>query len=490
MNDLFIKNYKPIIKKLLEEKLIDVNLIKKHKDFLTRLHLYFPWEHHSNKIIEPDNYFTVWMDYNVGLNNPKRLELMNKFDSMSYKQPNIFFISINQFELFLKDIYEDPYEIFWFDIYKNKRIKWTTEILIKYSGILDWKSLYENEGIEWNEKLLDANINVFDWYSVSLHAKIYWDERLLNKYIYELSWSEISKKKLNFTKKLIWKFIDYWDWPSLCSNKNVNWDIQLIEKFERYVSFSSLSKNYSIKWTEELIKKYVVKWNWEALSGNPSLPWSANFISKYKSRLNWIPLDDLSEARFLRHDWYYQYKNQCVSGNTGILWDHYSIRFFENNIDFWIASLNCKFTKEAIVKCGDKFNRFEKVGYDHLHFSDWTNTVSVFKSGWENLAENPNFVINKELIEFLYLYKVFVTKNYMDGPIASKKSIEYSVLELAKEREIEGISLEDILHNYERWGKILFNEDFINNTLWLVDIKPIILKYGIEHYIDKVKVGN
>ena len=158
---------------------------------------------------------------------------------------------------------------------------WSKSELYKYGEYLNWSFISENESIEWNEELIQS----FDSYLFFSRDNGVYPE------VCGLS----ANKAIPFTKQLIWKYKDKWDWTALTDNPSISWTEKLLDEFKDYWSWEvyefagniGLSRNENLPWSIDLIEKFKDKWFWSELSSNPALPWSMKLLELYMDRWDW-----------------------------------------------------------------------------------------------------------------------------------------------------------------------------------------------------------
>jgi hypothetical protein len=149
-----------------------------------------------------------------------------------------------------------------------------------------------------------------------------------------------------------------------------------------------------------------------------------------------------------------------------------------NDLDFWCITRRESISPCVLDKYMDEFDRNEHIGWKFHRYSDWRETEDQYKTGWENLAENGNFTISRENINFLSSKKMNLT--YAVGNLASNgeyETSEFRVLEILRNSMVVNISLDELILNYDNWGNLLINENFLNDSVWETIIKPVFDAY-------------
>lgn len=230
-----------------------------------------------------------------------------------------------------------------------------------------------------------------------------------------------------------------------------------------------------------MIEKYSKRINCVNISGNPNLPWSYYLIKKYQDKWQWRP----------EYDWYHDEKTNdypSLSTNSGIEWTLEILNDFNVKVDFWRIALKGKIPEETIKRFKKEFDRKELIGWEHYRFSDWRETAEIHRTGWENLSLNPNFSFSSNLLVFLYKNTVKLT--YPEGNLAHNGDYvtkEFRLLEILKNTPIAISELDELMDNELSWGKILVNENHINDTIWEILLKPLFTEKYIEEFLSFIK---
>jgi len=112
-------------------------------------------------------------------------------------------------------LYSEP--IKWTDLSGSTNIVWSKELISKYKDEWHWLSLCSNSSIQWNEEMIDCFCNYID---KNNHYK---GDSTSESIIYNLTWEGLSMDTdLLWTKQLIQKYKDRWDWFYLSRNESIN----------------------------------------------------------------------------------------------------------------------------------------------------------------------------------------------------------------------------------------------------------------------------
>lgn len=410
----------------------------------------------------------------------------------------------------------------------SEEIKENENKFIIENRILDWKKFNENPFIKIDFNFLEKYASQIDWRFIDKEYDLIWDIENIGKFSKHLIWKTTKEnfdtrkdyhigfssfKNINWSSDLIQKFSSFFDWSELSLNNSVPWNEDWIAYFEKKIDFKGLSLNPSVIWTESLIEKFINNWNWEYLSGNPSLPWSNSFIAKYENRWTWIPkyfdtigwkYDD-DAYRFIKFfevsklnpsfDKYYDESFadiSSISTNAGITWNVEDGIRWKEQINFWLIALHGKITFEFVKANYLEFYRERSVKWVREKIcSDQFNKFFIYRSGWENLNLNKNFIISKNEISFYWNLSIEVEEIIGENPRERdfvKKIIR--VFELLSNCKFKGLELDDLIVDYEKcyyefddekyfkkenqytWLKNLINENYINESIWEDVIKP------------------
>ncbi len=470
-----------------------------------------------------DNYFFVTIkSYREYESNYKKYinlkdDIIKNFDVYNIRCDSGFHINKSQFQYFLSR-YENSDCIYWSTLCMNKSLYFTEKIISKYDRILCWEALQYSGNLNWNFELIESKKDTLNWMVISSYEFLVWDIDAIDKYkeylIFSLGegwrkksqsstrnqkgqWFEIKPKILqknlfNFKLKgsislcetiswsieIIDKFYDYWDWEELCLNKGIKWDDILIDKYISKINFKALSSNPSVKWSIGLIQKYLNNWDWSELSTNNGINFDYEMLLQFEDLWHWKPETN---------NWYWdEFKEdnnkKSLSNNRNIIWSLKIVEKFYDKIDFWRISLYGIIEENIIIKYSNEFDRKEECGWENYKWSDFRATEKIYKNGWENLKVNPHAKFSIGLIDFFLNYKTSIT--FSEGNLAHDGVIiqeDISLLELFKEKEFSGLTIDFVMLNDIKWGYIFFNNDFVNYQLLQESIKPIFTnKFSIE----------
>jgi hypothetical protein len=97
-----------------------------------------------------------------------------------------------------------------------------------------------------------------------------------------------------------------------------------------------------------------------------------------------------------------------ISSNTGFVWTEELLLKCHKFLDFWILALRGNISWQLVVKFSLFFDEVRFIGSStHDLGSDFgSETHYLFKSGWQNLAENPNFHITEDFMAWSATRKV------------------------------------------------------------------------------------
>lgn len=526
--EFFEKYPKKILYNLIKYKVVDSTIAKKYKDvfnkysFTTILSYRDIFEENFEKKEKYEGYdnenvfcFSIWEypNYDPRYSNFLNIkqDILTNFNVLQGGNSR-FSIHKSEFESFLER-YQNNKEIFWGDICSNKCLYFTNDIIAKYDHILSWEVLQYSGNLEWTFELIESKKEILNWMAVSSYKFLKWDIDKIDKYkdylifsLGEPGWKKTSyvldgknkrgkwfkleprdrqgnlfgfklKGSISLCETIDWsiplinKFFDSWDWEELCLNKGIKWDESLIETYIEKVNFKALSSNPSVKWNEKLIEKYKNKWDWEELSINNGITTTQGILSQFEEMWIWKPL---SNNRY-RDEYKDNNITKCLSSNKTILWNLKIVDGFFDKIDFWRISLNGTIDEEVIIKYANEFERKENCDWEYHRWSDWRFGSDVYKNGWENFLKNRNTKFSIKLIDFFRNYSTQII--YSNGNLAHDGEIieeNISLLKLFKELEFEGLTIDLVIENYENWGEIFFNNNFINEFLIEKYLIPIL----------------
>lgn len=124
------------------------------------------------------------------------------------------------------------------------------DLLEEWEAILDWKSVSSNKHIKWSVELIKKFSDKWDWGMLWLNMSVLcWDAELLEKYQDKLAWD-------------------------LIVNTSIGWTIEVHEKFEKYLTWSNFKYNY------DMIKEHTTN-NRNRFLNNPNLNFSNTLNELY-----------------------------------------------------------------------------------------------------------------------------------------------------------------------------------------------------------------
>lgn len=464
----------------------------------------------TNDVNQTDNY--IFLELNVYKFNLRDFykELENTFDVKIEDYSNTYFgLNILQLDEFIEK-YIDFASIKAYTLPRIgncRKLKWDSKLLQQYADFISWHALHRNPSFKLDFDIIEKFKDKLNWSHISSVKYLSWDLNKLVKYrdyiifsvkdgwekeginklgksysILHVSDDWITKEKFEHLKgsislsttikwdeQILDELLDYWDWDELSSNDSINWSSAMIEKYIDRLNFKILSKNINVDWSEKLLNKYFDKWDWSLLSCNPKLPWSTQFINRYEK--HWVWNSDF--------DWYHNdliNNYPCLSKNTGITWTVELLREHYNKVDIWLIALFGNITNEAIYRYSNELDEKHLIGWKHHRYSDWRATEEINRTGWENLPLNPNFKLDIDLIQFCYLKHISITKGDDDYAFARDENYitkSYRVLYLLRESKTVDISLMELLEYSETWTKILFDENFLNDSIYDIVLSEI-----------------
>lgn len=211
-------------------------------------------------------------------------------------------------------------------------------------------------------------LNSLNWKLISKNNKIEWSSKIIDKFIDKWNWSSLSRNEtVPFDQELIDKFSERWDWDSFSYNDKFPWSFELVDKYEDKLDFDTMfscAAIPAIPLNIKLIEKYKNIWNvhhwssinyfnkfitWnevflfkeyfllEALSSNENLIWTLELINQYEDKWNWSSLSanknlpwslELLEKYEQRWDW------NNISNNQSIEWSAKLIERFDDKLYF------------------------------------------------------------------------------------------------------------------------------------------------------------
>lgn len=174
--DNFLLRYpRPIIGRLINQKLIPINALKKYEDVLKRLEIEIDFDN-CQEIDEqsqlPEKYFKVWItaykyDYELLIN-----EIKGSFKTEAADSNNTILVSKDQLIAFIEK-YKTNENIHWHALSREGNINWSADLIVKYKQLWDWKYLSEDLSIKWSFELLEKIIDKVDRSTVIKYLILY-----------------------------------------------------------------------------------------------------------------------------------------------------------------------------------------------------------------------------------------------------------------------------------------------------------------------------
>lgn len=220
---------------------------------------------------------------------------------------------------------------------RNTKIKWNSEFIDRYYGLIDWheltlnpsvpwdKSLYQkykdkvyvighlnngligNKGIFWKEDLIMAAVDDCDndnskkWYleEFTRISNIQWNLNLICKYHGLINLQNVLDRR---TLSVTFQELDLYKdslkqkgfFTKIAKYEKLKWNFELIKQFEDYIDFEQFSKATNIQWTQDIFEYYLQKWNFNILSTNYSFCWTVNLFNQYKDKWNIKSISNLT----------------------------------------------------------------------------------------------------------------------------------------------------------------------------------------------------
>lgn len=219
----------------------------------------------------------------------------------------------------------------WFDFHSNLGDFWTEEMIEKYAGALIWELFYPRSKQPFSKKFIEKYITMTEkpWLKLGIvHCP-----ELIIKYADDIEWSVVS-----LSEQLPWskEFIDMWfsrlDKSQLARNSKAIHNMEMFEylrkKWDDDMKYFYLSCCPGNFWTRELVEKYKDEWDWSCMSGNTALPWSVEFIETYRGKWRFRNQETAALIKDGRRDFF----NPGLSYNWAIPW---SIQLIEKYEEEW-----------------------------------------------------------------------------------------------------------------------------------------------------------
>ncbi len=180
-------------------------------------------------------------------------------------------------------------KIDWWLFSSYEWFPWNEEFIDNYSSKINWNSLSYNKSIPWSEKLILKYKNKLNWKELSANNNLPWSIEFFEEYINLWDWKNLSKNNgLPWSLDFFIKYDEHWCYESLSENKGIKWDIVFFNKFISYngINWRWLSR-MALPWSKELILKHSDKWDWKLLTINTNIAWNEDMISSFIDKIDW-----------------------------------------------------------------------------------------------------------------------------------------------------------------------------------------------------------
>lgn len=307
-----------------------------------------------------------------------------------HRNPELFIDLISEFynlELKLMKINENVWN--WQKISINKTINKNLELIEEYQELIDWTLLIRNIEHKIDRSFIEQYIGKINLYDISSNSLLF-DYNLIKigeKNGIKYDWLDlfskkndkmsliIDKNKKNHFNKSKKYFLFYEQLKSITILDNA------FDNYENQVDWQFISGLKNVNWSKTLIDKYIEYWDWNILSSNSSIPIN-DIFENYKNHLSYFHLTSNKSFNlsidFIKNNEDKELNWFSISENTYLNWDLESIEHYKEKIKWFYFSSNFKFTNEMIVK-------FEK----HINFKQLSHNKNIFFD-YEIIKENEN----------------------------------------------------------------------------------------------------
>lgn len=349
------------------------------------------------------------------------------------RNPKLFIQLISKYYPLSKETITVNIKIWdWRFLSCNKAINKNIDFIDNFFSYLDWTLLIRNLDFEIHLSFIEKYINQINLYDINPDCLV-WDNNLLSlyeKHNISYNWKNLfSYKKslleVTLNESTYKKFIDKEN-DSTVLFKSINIDINFFDKCKDVIAWKTISGLKNIDWSKKLIDRYIKYWDWNVLSSNPAIRFN-DWLENYKNYINYFYLTsnesfDITTI-FLKENKNKELNWHSISSNENIKWDIETISLFEEKIKWFYFSSKYYFSKDMIVKF-DNFINFKNLSNNknvifdyeiikryedklHFYYLSWRNDIiwnekliTDFSEKWDwpNLSNNENIQFTKELI--------------------------------------------------------------------------------------------
>ncbi len=182
------------------------------------------------------------------------------------------------------------------------RIPFDVELLEQYAEKWSWSGLSRNPSVPWTPELITRFAAKIDFASLSANPRPFWTVELLDRYAKKLRWLPSNGGSLRSNPGLPWsielyeRYAEKWGRefvPLNAEKKPVSFAAELLDKTNSRGVAKELSSWEGLPWSRTLLEKHEDDWDWSALARNRAVPWSPELIDRFASA---VPLNSFFDS--------------------------------------------------------------------------------------------------------------------------------------------------------------------------------------------------
>ena len=182
------------------------------------------------------------------------------------------------------------------------RIAFDVELLERYADRWNWSGLSRNPAVPWTAELVARFAPKIDFAALSANPRPFWTVELLDRYAKKLRWNPSNSGSLRSNPGLPWsielyeRYSEKWGRefvPQTPEKKPVPFAAELLTKTNSRGVAKELSSWEGLPWSRSLLEKHEDDWDWGALARNRAVPWSAELVDRFAGA---VPLNTLFDS--------------------------------------------------------------------------------------------------------------------------------------------------------------------------------------------------
>lgn len=230
-----------------------------------------------------------------------------------------------------------------------------------------------------------------------------------------MAFDELANSGFPIPPNIISKYWEFFSKKDLAQNPNIKWTYENLNRLvkEDKQFYYHLSGNVHFPFSYEILQRNSKLFNWAMISLNPGLS-KLTYQELYQLKeLRWLPnnysLDLIKDLKLDDWDRRNVRSLNCVCCNTEFFWKTFSESIVREKCDFWLISRFGKIEDKLIQIFQDDLDEERIVGTKNTKHSDWADSHPVQRTGWENLFDNENIIINDFFVKNFFNRKIKMT---------------------------------------------------------------------------------